>query len=100
MSGKLYATKESYSRILEWGQNNSDEWYHPISRSQYQSLTSVNEGDTIEFYLDGVCTPVQVLEVGKIYEYPLLRHINGEFRIYNLMVDRVFRVKRLSNNNP
>jgi hypothetical protein len=100
MSKSLYANKETYSRILEWGQNTSDEWYHPISRSQYQSLTTVKEGDTIEFALDDVSSEVQVLEVGKIYEYPLLRHINGEFKINHLLVDRVIRVKRLSNNTP
>lgn len=87
----LYATKESYSRILEWGQNTSEEWYHPVSRSQFQSLSSIKEGDIIEFVLDGLSKGVQVLEVGKIYDYPLLKHVNGDFKV-GFLVDRVVRV--------
>lgn len=90
----LYATQESYSRILEWGQNTTDDWYHPVSRSQFQNLISLKEGDIIEFSLDGVSREVQVVEIGTIYGYPLLKHINGDFNI-SLLVDRVIRVKRV-----
>lgn len=90
----LYATKESYSRILEWGQNTTDDWYHPVSRSEFQKLISLKEGDIIEFSLDGVSKEVQVVEIGTIYGYPLLKHINGDFNI-SLRVDRVIRVKRV-----
>jgi len=87
----LYATKESYPRILEWGQNTSEEWYHPVSRSQFQSLSSIKEGDIIEFVLDSVSKDVQVLEIGNIYDYPLLKHVNGDFKV-GFLVDRVIRV--------
>lgn len=89
----LYATKESYSRILEWGQNTYQEWYHPVSRSQFQNLSSLKAGDLIEFVLDGVSNGVQVLEVGTLYDYPLLKHVNGDFKV-DLLVERVVRVKR------
>jgi hypothetical protein len=91
----LYATKESYSRILEWGVNTSAEWYHPVSRSQFQSLISINKGDVIEFVLDGVSKKVEVLEIGTIYDYPLLKHMNGDFNLSDLLVERVIRVKRV-----
>ena len=91
----LYATKESYSRILEWGVNTSAEWYHPVSRSQFQSLSSINKGDVIEFVLDGVSMAVQVLEIGTFYDYPLLKHVNGDFNLSDLLVERVVRVKRI-----
>ena len=90
----LYATKESYSRILEWGQNTCQEWYHPVSRSQFQNLSSLKAGDLIEFVLDGVSNGVQVLEVGTLYDYPLLKHVNGDFKV-DLLVERVVRVKRV-----
>ncbi len=89
----LYATKESYSRILEWGQNTPEEWYHPLSRSQFQVLSSIHKGDVIEFVLDGVSKEVQVLEIGTFYDYPLLKHVNGDFKISDLLVERVVRVK-------
>jgi hypothetical protein len=96
MPQALYATKESYDHILKWGQNSADEWYHPVSRRQFaEGLHSVNVGDQIEFVLDGVTRGVQVLEVGTIYDYPLLKHVNGDFNISNLLVDRVIRVKSL-----
>lgn len=88
----LYATKESYSRILEWGQNTSEEWYHPVSRSQFQSLSSVKQGDIIEFVLDGVPKDIQVLEVGKMCEYYLLKHVNGDFKMPDTFVENVIRV--------
>ena len=90
----LYATKESYSRILEWGQNTSEDWYHPVSRSQFQSISSIKEGDVIDFVLDGLSNVVQVLEVGKIYDYYLVKHVNGDFKVH-FLVDRVVRVKRV-----
>lgn len=96
MSCALYSTKDAYARILEWGQNSSDEWYHPVSRSQFaQGLNLVKAGDTIEFILDGVSKNIQILEVGNIYDYPLLRHVNGDFNLINIHVDRVIRVKRV-----
>ena len=96
MSMALYANKEEYACILEWGQNSSDEWYHPVSRSQFtMGLSSIKPGDTIEFILDGVSTGVQVVEVGNIYDYPLLKHINGEFSLTGMRADRVIRVKRI-----
>lgn len=96
MSKALYASKEDYARILEWGQNSSNEWYHPVSRSQFtQGLSSVKAGDSIEFILDGISMGVQVVSIGTIYEYPLLRHVNGEFNLINMRADRVIYVKRV-----
>lgn len=96
MSRALYASKEEYANILEWGQNSSDEWYHPVSRSQFtKGLASVKAGDTIEFILDGISKEVQVVEIGNIYDYPLLKHINGEFSLSGMRADRVIRVKRI-----
>ena len=95
MPSTLYVTKESYSRILEWGQNTSEEWYHPVSRSQFQILSSIHEGDIIECVIDGLSKGVQVLEIGTIYGYPLLKHVNGDFKISDLLVDRVIHVKRV-----
>jgi len=96
MPPALYATRDTYAQVLQWGQNSSDEWYHPVSRSQFtQGLYLLKAGDTIEFILDGVSNEVQVVEVGTIYEYPLLKHVNGEFNLMNLRVDRVIRVKRV-----
>lgn len=96
MPPTLYASNDEYAQILQWGKNSSDEWYHPVSRSQFtQGLYLVNEGDTIEFVLNGVSNNVQVVEVGHIYDYPLFKHINGEFNLMNMRVDRVIRVKRI-----
>ena len=96
MPGALYATNDTYTRILEWGQNSFDEWYHPVSRSEFaNSLYLVNAGDTIEFILDGVSIRVQVLEIGEIYDYPLLKHVNGEFNLTHMRADRVIRIKRV-----
>ena len=94
MLAALYTTKEKYERILGWGKNTSEEWYHPVSRSQFtRGFNSVNPGDTIEFVLDGISRNVQVVEVGTIYDYPLLKHVNGDFHISDLVVDRVIRVR-------
>jgi phosphoribosylformylglycinamidine (FGAM) synthase PurS component len=88
----LYATKESYPRILEWGQNTAEEWYHPVSRRQFHSLSSVKKGDIIEFVLDGLSKEVQVLEVGKMCEYYLLKHVNGDFKMPDTFVENVIHV--------
>jgi len=64
MASALYTTRDDYTSILEWGQNSSDEWYHPVSRSQFtQGLHLVKAGDVIEFILDGVSSNVQLVEV-------------------------------------
>jgi hypothetical protein len=96
MPNTLYATAETYKKILAWGQNTSDEWYHPVARHQFaQGLTELKVGDTIPFSIDGLSQPVQVLEIVKIYDYPKMRHVNGDFHISTLLVDRVIRVKRV-----
>ena len=94
MPAILQATKESYSKILAWGDNNTNEWYHPVSRAQFaQGLSSLNPGDSVEFVLEGVSRSVEVVSICNIYEYPLLRHVNGDFQISSLYVERVIRVK-------
>ena len=95
MSSALYSTKDTYEQILQWGQNSSDEWYHPVSRSQFTRLSTIKVGDIIPFILDGVSNNIQVVEVGNIFDYPLLRHTNGDFNLINMRVDRVIRVKRI-----
>ena len=94
MCAKLYANKESYAKILTWGKNNMNEWYHPVSRAQFaQGLGSLNPGDLVDFVLEGVSQKVQVVSIGKIYDYPLMRHVNGDFPISTLHVDRVILVR-------
>ena len=96
MSNTLYASAETYKKILAWGQNTSDEWYHPVARHQFaQGLTGVKVGDTITFNLDGLFQPVEVLDIGTIYGFSKMKHVNGDFHISTLLVDRVIRVKRV-----
>ena len=93
----IYANKDSFKRILAWGNNDSESWYHPVSRAQFsRTLTTVKVGDVIEFILDGAQSGVEVLEIGEIYDYPGLKHIYGDFNIGDLIVDRVLLVKRVS----
>lgn len=90
----LRVTQESYTTILAWGQNSLKEWDHPISRSQFaDGLHAIKAGERIEFILDGHATTVEVVRVGEIYEYPLLKHRYGEFSLSDMKVDRVIRVK-------
>ena len=93
MANTLYATKENYERILEWGQNTSEQWYHPVSRGQFQKLHTVKAGDIIEFMYDGLCRGVKVLEVGEVYDYPAMKKVNGDFKIPEMRVERVILVK-------
>ena len=96
MPAVLYTTKEKYEHILSWGENSLEEWYHPVSRSQFTNgLSSVKAGDTLDFSLDGIEKKVQVVEVGNIYDYHLLKHKHGDFHISDLLVERVIRVKLL-----
>jgi hypothetical protein len=90
----LRATQESYATILAWGQNTLKEWDHPVSRSQFaDGLHAIKAGECIEFILDGRATTVEVVRVGEIYEYPLLKHTYGDFPLSDMKVDRVIRVK-------
>jgi len=89
----LYATKENYARILEWGQNTEEKWYHPVSRGQFQNIYNVKVGDIIEFIYDGLSRGVEVLEVGEVYDYPALKYVNGDFKIPEIRVERVILVK-------
>ena len=96
MPNTLYADSDEYKKILAWGQNTSDEWYHPVSRHQFaKGLTEIKVGDLIPFSIDGLSQPVEVLEIVRIYDYPKMRHVNGDFHISTLLVDRVIRVKRV-----
>lgn len=93
MEKTLYATKENYERILEWGTNTTEQWYHPISRGQFQKLHTVKAGDIIEFMYDGLSRGVQVLDVGEVYDYPGMKNIYGDFKIPEMRVERVMLVK-------
>jgi uncharacterized protein YkvS len=94
----LYATKETYAQILDWGENNYTSWYHPVSRAEFtRYLKTLKVGDIIEFIVkDGLSTGVEVIEVGEIYDYPKQKHKYGDFKINGLIVDRLIRVKRVS----
>lgn len=93
MPNTLYATKENYARILEWGQNTAEKWYHPVSRAQFQKIHTVKVGDVIEFNYDGLSRGVKVLEIGEVYDYPIMKHVNGEFKIPEIRVERTILVK-------
>ena len=96
MPNTLYADSERYKKIMAWGQNNSDEWYHPVARHEFaRGLTTLKVGDTIPFKLDDISQPVKVLDIGTIYDFPKLRHANGDFHISSLLVDRVILVRRV-----
>lgn len=91
----LYASKEAYKRILEWGDNNSNTWWHPVSRSDYTYLHTIKVGDIIECRIDGLSKGVQVLNICEVHMYPALKSLNGEFKLFNMRVDRVIRVKSM-----
>jgi len=93
MPRTLYSTKDTFKKILEWGQNTANEWYHPVSRSEFTRLHSVKAGDLIECVVDGLSTGVKVEKVGEIYEYPLLKHVNGDF--HGVRADRIIHVTRI-----
>jgi uncharacterized protein YkvS len=93
MAKTLYATKEGYEKILQWGQNTTEQWYHPVSRGQFQALHTVKVGDIIEFIYDGLSRGVEVLEIGEVYDYPAMKNINGDFKIPEMRVERVILVK-------
>jgi hypothetical protein len=92
MPRTLYSTKDSFKKILAWGQNTVDQWYHPVSRPDFTQLHSVKAGDVIQHIIDGVSNDVKVEKVGEIYEYPLMKHIHGDF---GMRADRVILVKRV-----
>lgn len=93
MPRTLYSTKDTFKKILAWGQNTVNEWYHPVSRSEFTSLHSVKAGDVIECVIDGMSKGVTVEKVGEIHEYPLLKHVHGDFT--DMRADRVILVKRM-----
>lgn len=92
MPRTLYSTKDSFKKILAWGQNTVNEWYHPVSRSEFTGLHSVKTGDAIDCVVDGVSNGVRVVRVGEIYEYPLMKHVHGDF---GTRADRVILVTRI-----
>ena len=92
MPRTLYSTKDSFSKILSWGQNTINEWYHPVSRSEFTGLSSVKAGDVIQHIIDGVSNDVKVITVGEIFEYPRMKHIHGDF---GTRADRVILVTRI-----
>jgi len=93
MPRTLYSTKDTFAKILAWGQNTVNEWYHPVSRSEFTRLHSVKAGDVIDCMVDGLSIEVKVEKVGKIHEYPLFKHVHGDFS--DLRADRLIQVKRM-----
>lgn len=92
MPRTLYSTKDSFKKILAWGQNTVDQWYHPVSRPDFTQLHSVKAGDVIQHIIDGVSNDVKIITVGEIYEYPLMKHIHGDF---GMRADRLILVSRI-----
>lgn len=95
MPRTLYSTKDAFKKILAWGQNTVDQWYHPVSRPEFTALSSqsgqrLSAGDVIQHVVDGVSNDVKVgLGEG---EYPRMKHVHGEF---GMRSDRVILVKRV-----
>jgi hypothetical protein len=92
MPRTLYSTKDAFKKILAWGQNTVDQWYHPVSRPDFTGLISVKSGDVIQHVVDGVSTGVKVEKVGKIYEYPPMKHLHGDI---GMQADRLILVSRI-----
>ena len=92
MPRTLYSTKDAFKKILAWGQNTVDQWYHPVSRSEFTGLHSVKAGDAIDCIVDGVSTGAKVVRVGEIHEYPQLKHVHGDF---GTRADRVIHLTRI-----
>ncbi len=97
MPRTLYSTKDAFKKILAWGQNTVDQWYHPVSRPEFTALSSqsgqrLSAGDVIQHVVDGVSTGVKVEKVGEIYEYPRMKHVYGDF---GTRADRVILVTRI-----
>jgi len=93
MPRTLYSTKDAFKKILAWGQNTLDQWYHPVSRPEFTGLSSVKAGDVIQCVVDGMSNDVKIVKIGEIYEYPLLKHLNGDFD--HMRADRVILVTRV-----
>lgn len=92
---KLYADNETYQSILGWGENNSNEWYHPISRSELtQGFHTLNAGDRIEFILDGVSHEVEVVKKVDRSEYGRLKYVRGELSVSSKKVEVVICLRK------
>lgn len=92
MPRTLYSTKDSFKKILAWGQNTVNEWYHPVSRTDFTQLHSVKAGDVIQHIIDGMSNDVKVINVGEIFEYPHMKHVHGDF---GTRADRLILVSRI-----
>ena len=96
MNPILYADNETYEKILAWGDNNRDEWYHPLSRSDLtRGFNTLKAGDYIDFILDGVSSKVQVVSSISSSVYGKLKHVRGEFSLCSMKVSVVLCVRRV-----
>jgi hypothetical protein len=92
MPRTLYSTKDSFKKILAWGQNTVD---HDILYRVPNSLGLARKAgkgsvQAMEHVVDGVSNDVKVgLGEG---EYPRMKHVHGDFGI---RADRVILVKRV-----
>jgi hypothetical protein len=94
MHPSLSADAATYKAIMAWGNNTADAWYHPVTRAEFTGLGSLRAGDTIDFILDGVSQPVQVVNIGAIYNFPLMKQLYGEVNV-PVKFDRYIYVRKV-----
>jgi len=101
MSQVLFVNDESWSRIMDWGQNSPNDWYHPITNRQFEERgfgnSKVNDIIPLNLGPGKGYTKVQIISLGA-NDYTHLRKVYGDFEIpRNIIpsVDRVIRVRRV-----
>lgn len=60
----LFADTQSYSHIMQYGQNHPSDWWHPVTEGQFTKygFQQCKPGDIIPFMLNGQATKVQFIQ--------------------------------------
>jgi len=97
---KIFASYSTFPGIQKWGQNDMNDWWHPITRNQRETLADVNKGDKINFiYISKderpLTIPVKVVDVGSPLKYMLLAQLYGHPAVPDWNFADCIRVRKI-----
>ena len=93
----MFADDSFYPLVMRWGQNHEDDWWQPITASQFAEYGFENTkiGDRATFWLNDESYEVVIVGMVDKKGYQELAKVYGEFQMRNWQIDHLIRMRTI-----
>ena len=93
----MFADDSFYPRVMRWGQNHEDDWWQPITTSQFAEygFETAKIGDRATFWLNDDSYEVVIVGMVDKKGYQELAKVYGEFQMRDWQIDHLIRMRTI-----